>query len=107
MLPIPDNRHALCSELPRDCKVSGFVAFQLESPEGRVRLRYMAASGTPMPEATVEKDRDSRMLEIDIRFPRNWSILKRPAPDAIPRQRASEPSLCTRRTSRLYRTDRA
>jgi hypothetical protein len=67
MLPKSEHRPSSCAQLEVSVPVSEAVRLNLRSPPIRVGLWPSAVLGTAMPEATIDKHRDFRSHEGDVR----------------------------------------
>jgi len=87
VLPKADDVNSIRAECPGDLLMSSPVPVELRSPEGIVCLRHMPASGTPVPETSVDKNSEFLFCEVEIWFTGKRAFVANPSVDSTPDER--------------------
>ncbi len=102
---LPDPHHVVPTrpKLATDASIPLTVPFNLRLPEFSPRLRHSTlAFWAPVPEATIDEQRQAIAVKKEVRFPRNISWVLLPSTNTRRNKRRFNPALSRTVPSRTY-----
>jgi hypothetical protein len=92
VFPKPDRPNSALTKNAVSLAISSLISLDLCLPKGVVDGGNVAAFRATMPEATIKKNGNRTVREIDVGFPLDELGIQDPSPDTCPHQHGTKPS---------------